>query len=220
MCSPAATMPPLPCSRHSVGLASTGQLCNDQFVECSIAKEFAVLYSVQYASPLGAITLAGDGENLTILKFEQHRFFAEATKDCQEGTWSVPALGAAKQWLDAYFSGKKPAIAHLPLAPAGSVFRQAVWGILREIPYGHCMSYGEIAGMLAERMGKPRMSARAVGGAVGHNPLSIIIPCHRVVGSNGNLTGYGGGMSTKVRLLTHEGLDMSKFTIPTRGTAL
>ncbi len=179
-----------------------------------------MLYSSEYASPLGTITLAGDGETLSILKLAGHRFFAEATRDCVKTTDDKPAFITVKKWLDAYFSGKRPAIIDLPLAPTGSRFRRAVWDILCEIPYGQCVTYGDIARQMAVRTNTPRMSARAVGGAVGHNPISIIIPCHRVVGSNGSLTGYGGGIGNKVKLLTLEGLDMSKFSVPTKGTAL
>ena len=107
-----------------------------------------------------------------------------------------------------------------PLHPAGSAFRQAVWQILLTIPYGQTMTYGEIAGQMANQQNMPHMSAQAVGGAVGHNQVSIIIPCHRVVGTNGSLTGYAGGIRKKVALLELEHTDMSRFFLPKRGTAL
>ena len=132
----------------------------------------------------------------------------------------LPVFTAIKNWLDKYFAGQKPAISDLPLAPIGGAFRKAVWDILCEIPYGEYITYGDIAKTMAARMGKASMSSQAVGGAVGHNPISIIIPCHRVVGANGSLTGYAGGISKKIKLLEHEGVDMSKLFVPTKGTAL
>ena len=129
-------------------------------------------------------------------------------------------LGQTKEWLDRYFAGKKPGIGELTLAPAGSDFRKAVWKILCEIPYGEVTTYGEISRKIADRRGIERMSAQAVGGAVGHNPISIIIPCHRVVGSDGSLTGYAGGLKKKISLLTLEGVDMEKLFVPEKGTAL
>ncbi len=132
----------------------------------------------------------------------------------------MPVFESAKRWLDRYFAGEEPVISELPLAPVGSEFRQVVWNILCEIPYGEVVSYGEIARKTAEKMGKKRMSGQAVGGAVGHNPISIIIPCHRVVGSNGSLTGYAGGIQTKIKLLQLEGADTSRLFVPKKGTAL
>ena len=126
----------------------------------------------------------------------------------------------AKKWLDRYFKGEKPQISELDLAPIGSDFAKNVWKLLCEIPYGEVTTYGEIAKKVAKIMNKTAMSAQAVGGAVGHNPISIIIPCHRVVGTNGSLTGYGGGIKNKVALLTLEKNDMSKFFVPEKGTAL
>ena len=111
---------------------------------------------------------------------------------------------SAKVWLDSYFAGGKPAISALPLSPVGSDFRQAVWRLLCEIPYGETNTYGELAHNMAALMGRASMSAQAIGGAVGHNPISIIIPCHRVVGATGSLTGYAGGVAVKSLLLSHE----------------
>ncbi len=179
-----------------------------------------MFYSTTYASPLGALSLAGDGENLVGLWMAGQKYFAATLKGVVEENPALPVFAAAKKWLDAYFAGKKPAIVALPLAPIGSEFRKTVWGILCEIPYGHCTTYGEIAKKTAARMGKNSMAGQAVGGAVGHNPISIIIPCHRVVGSGGSLTGYAGGIGKKVELLEHEGVDTSRFFIPSRGTAL
>ena len=175
-------------------------------------------YIQHYDSPLGGILLAADELGLTGLWFEGQKYFArdlpsERTKQ------NTPALSQAMQWLDIYFSEKEPDFLP-PLHPIGSAFRQDVWEILLQNPYGQTATYGEIARRLAERRGVPRMSAQAVGGAVGHNEISIIIPCHRVVGTNGNLTGYAGGIDKKVKLLESEHADMSGFFVPKRGTAL
>lgn len=131
-----------------------------------------------------------------------------------------PVFKTAKNWLDRYFTGEKPVISELPLRPIGGEFRQGVWNILREIPYGEVTTYGDIAKKMAVKLGKRSMSNQAVGGAVGHNPISIIIPCHRVVGANGSLTGFSGGIGKKVKLLEFEGVDMSRLFVPAKGTAL
>jgi methylated-DNA-[protein]-cysteine S-methyltransferase len=179
-----------------------------------------MFYSTGYASPLGPITLASDSENIVGLWIEGQKYFAATIKENIEGNSCLPVLALAEKWLDAYFAGQKPAISELPLAPSGGGFRKAVWDILREIPYGQCTTYAAIAKKIAVRLNKERMSSQAVGGAVGHNPISIIIPCHRVVGSNGSLTGYAGGLDRKIKLLELEGVDTSKFFIPSKGTAL
>ncbi len=179
-----------------------------------------MFYSTSYASPLGPLTLASDGERIVGLWNEGQKYFAATVKGSVEEKPDLPVFALAKKWLDAYFAGKKPAISALPLAPQGSEFRQAVWGILCEIPYGQCVTYGDIAKKMAARTGKKSMSSQAVGGAVGHNPISIIIPCHRVVSSNNSLTGYAGGIDKKVKLLRHEGAPVSKYFVPTKGTAL
>ena len=137
-----------------------------------------------------------------------------------EANPGLPVFAKVKEWLDAYFAGENPAAAHLPLAPVGSDFRQAVWAVLREIPYGQCTTYGEIARQVAAGMHRKSMSCQAVGGAVGHNAISIIIPCHRVVGSDGSLTGFAGGIDKKIKLLELEGVDMANYFVPCKGTAL
>ena len=176
-----------------------------------------MIYIESYRSPLGTITLASDGEALTGLWFNGQKYFG-STLPQQTGMGDCPVFAQAKRWLDSYFAGAKPDFAP-PLRWDATPFRKAVWGILLTIPYGCTMTYGQIAAQLADRMGKPQ-SAQAVGGAVGHNPISLIVPCHRVVGADGSLTGYAGGIDRKVELLTLEGVDMSGLFIPTRGTAL
>lgn len=172
-------------------------------------------YSTTCPSPVGIITLACDGEKLVGLWLEGQKYHGGTIHENLTAKDDIPAFDCAKKWLERYFAGKKPAISELPLAPIGSEFRQVVWSILLEIPWGEVVTYGEIAQKAALRMNKERMSSQAVGGAVGHNPISIIIPCHRVVGADGNLTGYSGGISRKIQLLELEGADMSRlFSLP------
>ena len=174
--------------------------------------------TAHYDSPLGGILIAADEAGLTGLWFDGQKYFANQLP-AEHTQRETPILAEAKRWLDIYFSGREPDFTP-PLHPTGSPFRQAVWDILLEIPYGQTMTYGDIARQMAARQGLPRMSAQAVGGAVGHNEISIIVPCHRVVGTGGSLTGYAGGIAKKVQLLTLEGTDMSRFFVPARGTAL
>ena len=175
-------------------------------------------YTARYKSPLGDILLASDDAGLTGLWFEDQRYFAlHLASDHIEKETDI--LMQAKKWLDIYFSGQDPDFIP-PLHVEGTSFHREVCEIMLSIPYGKTMTYGEIAQTIASRRGIRKMSARAVGGAVGHNEISIIIPCHRVVGANGNLTGYGGGISRKIRLLELEGVDMTGFYIPRKGTAL
>lgn len=179
-------------------------------------------FSTIYPSPIGAITLAcdGDGKNLVGLWMEGQKYHGDTIPEAMTEQNDIPIFDTAKKWLDRYFAGEKPEISELPLAPIGGDFRQGVWNILCEIPYGEVITYGGIAKKMAAKMGKETMSSQAVGGAVGHNPISIIIPCHRVVGSNGSLTGYSGGVKTKTTLLELEGVDMSRLFTPKKGTAL
>ena len=177
-----------------------------------------MVYICHYESPLGGILLAADEVGLTGLWFDGEKYFADnlSTEHIMQET---PILVEVKRWLDIYFAGKEPDFMP-PLHPIGSAFRQSVWEILLQIPYGQTTTYGEIARQLAEKRGLSRMSAQAVGGAVGHNEISIIIPCHRVVGTNGSLTGYAGGIDKKEKLLKLERVDMSHFFVPKKGTAL
>lgn len=178
-----------------------------------------MVFSTRYSSPLGSLMLASDGDCLVGLWMEGQKYFAATVAEEVTEKPDVPVFAAAKEWLDAYFAGMKPALSGVPLAPGGGPFPRAVWDILREIPYGEVMTYGEIAKKAAVRMNRANMSARAVGGAVARNPISILIPCHRVVGANGCLTGYAGGISKKIMLLEHEGVDMSRLFVPAEGAA-
>ena len=175
-------------------------------------------YTTTYSSPLGEMLLSGDGEHLTGLWFLGQKYFGSTLEpDRQEG--EIPVFQQAKRWLDLYFQGLVPDFMP-PLAPKGSPFRREVWDVLARIPRGTVMTYVEIGALLAKRRGTAAMSAQAVGGAVGHNPISILIPCHRVVGSSGSLTGYAGGLDRKVKLLELEGADIARFHLPKKGTAL
>lgn len=177
-----------------------------------------MIYTCTYLSPLGEILLAADEIGLTGLWFEGQKYFANTLPD-ERISQETLILKEAKRWLDIYFSGKEPEFIP-PLHPEGSAFRQAVWQILLQIPYGQTITYGEIACKIAEMKNISHMSAQAVGGAVGHNEVSIIIPCHRVVGTNGSLTGYAGGVDKKISLLELEHVDMSHLFVPKKGTAL
>ena len=179
-----------------------------------------MVYTSHYDSPIGALLLAERDEKLVGLWMEGQKYFFGSLREETQDRESSPVLRQASLWLDRYFSGKRPAISELPLAPIGSEFRKEVWQVLCEIPYGETTTYGEISQKIAARRGLDRMSAQAVGGAVGHNPISIIVPCHRLFGSNGSLTGNAGGLQKKIKLLTHEGVDMGRLFIPMKGTAL
>lgn len=175
-------------------------------------------YTTTYLSPLGKILLAADDIGLTGLWFDREKFYAKSLAPEHEEK-EIPVFGEVKRWLDLYFSGTNPGFMP-PIHMIGSTFQLSVWNILKQIPYGETTTYGEIAKQIAASRGKERMSAQAVGGAVGHNEISIIVPCHRVVGTNGSLTGYAGGVDKKVRLLTLEGVNMNDLFVPTKGTAL
>lgn len=177
-------------------------------------------YEMKYDSPVGLLTLASDGLNLAGLWMEGQKYFGGTVPGELRPNEELEVFSRAKDWLDRYFNGKKPEPSELPLAPVGGEFRQTVWELLCEIPYGELTTYGQIAREAAKRLQRESMSAQAVGGAVGHNPISIIIPCHRVVGTGGSLTGYAGGLDKKIWLLKHEGVKMDGLTVPARGTAL
>ena len=162
-------------------------------------------YITHYHSPLGKITLAADKTGLTGLWFEGQKYCYGSLQGEVMRDEETPILRKAARWLDDYFAGRMPAIMTLPLAPQGSDFRRLVWYLLCQIPYGQTTTYGDLAKQIEERTGKA-MSAQAIGGAVGHNPISIIIPCHRVLGANGRATGYAGGIDKKIALLHLEGI--------------
>lgn len=167
--------------------------------------ERQVEYFYQYDSPMGRLEAASDGEAITGLSFPTQRDLKPRDKQA-EWNESLPVFLDLKAWLAAYFDRRDPGSVPL-LRPEGTGFRHSVWNILLEIPYGRLITYGEISRRLAHVQGIARMSARAVGGAVGHNPISILIPCHRVIGSDGSLVGYGGGIDLKIKLLAYEGID-------------
>lgn len=164
-------------------------------------------YTTIYSSPIGEILLACDDNGLIGLWFQDQKYFAVQLPDqyiCHTSSSDMPfALSEGIRWLNIYFSGENPDFLP-PLHLTGTAFRKEVWNILLTIPYGSTITYGEIASRIARQKNIPRMSAQAVGGAVGHNPLSIIVPCHRVVGSDGSLTGYAAGTDKKLALLRLE----------------
>ena len=177
-----------------------------------------MVFVQHYDSPLGAIMLACDGEAITGLWFDGQKHFGNILPKEVEET-AHPLFAEAKRWLDIYFAGREPDFLP-PLHYGSTPFRKAVCDIMLTIPYGQTMTYGEIAARMARQQGLEKMSAQAVGGAVGHNPISLMIPCHRVVGTNGSLTGYGGGIARKVKLLELERTDMTGFFVPKKGTAI
>lgn len=174
-------------------------------------------YTKKLNSPLGPLILASDGESLTGLWLERQKYYAAGLDPDARERPDLPVLLQAVAWLDAYFE-KQPLPPLPPLAPRGSEFRQRVWKLLLEIPYGKTTTYGALSKQL-KAAGNPA-SPQAVGGAVGHNPISILIPCHRVVGSSGSLTGYAGGVEKKRFLLALEGANLSGLYVPKEGTAL
>ena len=162
-----------------------------------------MIYKCVHPSPIGLLTLASDGINLTGLWIEGQKHHGnELIKNMIEKE-GLPAFEYAKNWLARYFDGENPAMAMLPLSPHGSTYRRLVWAALQTIPYGESRTYGELAQTLTEESGH-KTAARAVGGAVAHNPISIIIPCHRVLGADGSLVGFAGGVDVKRWLLRHE----------------
>lgn len=166
-------------------------------------------YAAKIQTPMGNVLLASDGKNLIGLWFAGQKYYGESMDSSIEYKDGLPVFIQTKKWLERYFAGEMPAASELPLAPAGSEFRKSVWTMLCHIPYGQTRTYGDIAAQVTMQREK-KTSARAVGGAVGHNPISIIIPCHRVMGANGSLTGYAGGIERKQQLLAAEGVDLTR----------
>ncbi|MBQ6426868.1 MAG: methylated-DNA--[Clostridia bacterium] len=178
-----------------------------------------MIYTNRYDSPLGNILLAGDHEGLTGLWFTEGGRYIGLGLSQNAVFRETSYFDRTKEWLDLYFEGRDPGF--LPeIHLTGSAFRVRVCEIMLGIPFGKTATYGWIAERIAAERGKEKMSAQAVGGAVGHNPIGIIVPCHRVVGADGNLTGYGGGIWRKTALLKLEGVDTDRFTLPTKGGAL
>jgi len=163
---------------------------------------------LHYPSPLGDLLLAADEEGIVGLWFDNAKYYASRLEQAHQ-VGSTPILEEGKRWLDIYFSGREPQF-QPALHLIGSSFQRAVWQILLQIPYGKTMTYGEIAAQIAVQRGLARMSAQAVGGAVGRNPIGIMVPCHRVVGADGSLTGYAGGLEKKAYLLQLEGITRKK----------
>ena len=177
-----------------------------------------MLYYKKITSPLGEITLRSDGTALTGLWFAGDKHYGD--KDIIEAmAKDLPVFSQTEKWLEEYFSGRQPQT-QVPLSFLGTPFQKLVWQLLQKIPYGKLVTYTDIAREIAQQKNLKCMSAQAVGGAVGHNPLCLIVPCHRVIGKSGSLTGYAGGIQRKVALLQLEQVDMSKLTVPTKGTAL
>lgn len=170
-----------------------------------------MIYTSNYNSPIGKLLLASKDHQLIGLWIEGQKYFLHNIKEEMQKNDDEMILIKTKDWLNKYFNGERPNVSELDLAPIGSDFAKNVWKILCKIPYGQVTTYGEIAKEMAKIMHKEKMSAQAVGGAVGHNPISIIIPCHRVVGTNGSLTGYAGGIDKKIKLLEHEKVDIKSI---------
>ena len=179
-----------------------------------------MFYSTQYRSPVGTLTVVSDGISIVGLWIQGQKYFWGTLPALPVPKDELAVFDLVRGWLDRYFAGEKPDPKELPLKPIGGAFRQAVWRCLCEIPYGETTTYGAIAKKAAAELGRESMSPQAVGGAVGHNPISIIIPCHRVVGANGSLTGYAGGIDRKRLLLKHEGADVERLFKPKQSTAM
>lgn len=174
-------------------------------------------YIREISSPAGMLTACSDGKNIVGLWIEGQKYFASTIEKIKEAK-ELEVFEQLTCWLNRYFEGGQKEVFPF-LAPRGSEFRQMVWKILCEIPYGEVITYGEIAKRIEKITGK-KQSAQAVGGAVGHNPISILIPCHRVVGSDGSLTGYAGGIDIKIKLLQIEKVSFDGLYVPKKGTAL
>lgn len=178
------------------------------------------MYFMEYRTPIiGTLTVASDGENLTGCWFDNDRHFGPGAGVTMERREDLAVFDQARAWLDRYFAGEAPDPRELPLQARGTEFQLRVRKALLAIPYGQTTTYGAIAQSIASETGR-RQSPRAVGGAIARNPLVVIVPCHRVVASNNSLTGFGGGIDTKVALLKHEGAMKDSFTRPSEGTAL
>lgn len=168
------------------------------------------MFKSYYNSNLGKIIIVADNRYIYGLYFDNQEYLPENLEKLEINNNS-PIIKQVKLWLEEYFNGKKPNLENLPIKLIGSEFKMLVWSVLKTIPYGKTITYGEIAKTLARKTNKEKISARAVGNAVGHNPISIIIPCHRVIGANGKITGYAGGIDKKTALLKLEGINVDKI---------
>ena len=173
-----------------------------------------MFYATTYASPVGNYRIITDGTAISGIWREGQSGYLTAGEFISKGQTKNALLTLTTDWLERYFQKQKPAIAELPLVLNGTDFQKTVWQLLIQIPYGEVTTYGALAKEVAIIRHKQRMSAQAVGGAVGKNPLSIVVPCHRVIGAQGNLTGYGGGIDTKIKLLQLEGSFADNFFLP------
>ncbi|MDR1493274.1 MAG: methylated-DNA--[protein]-cysteine S-methyltransferase [Planctomycetaceae bacterium] len=186
--------------------------CHPEILEHSASKKIdETEYVYKMKSPVGTLTISSDGQNISGLWMEGQKYFAKTLgKDFLEQ--NLPVFEQVRQWLDIYFSDKEPDFTP-PLNPKGSLFQKLIWNDLCKIPYGQTTTYGELEKQFGlKSQGKQHTSARAIGNAVGHNPISIIIPCHRVLGKNGGITGYAGGIDKKIKLLQSEGVNIEKYS--------
>ena len=173
-----------------------------------------MLYKSYYNSPIGELLLVSKDNNLIGLYLKNQKYYLSNIKDNLQLKDDLPIFKKTKDWLNRYFNNKNPSISELSLSPIGSPFAKEVWHLLCDIPYGKITTYKELAIKIKEKLNKPNMSAQAIGYAVSHNPILIIIPCHRVVGTSGNLTGYAAGIDNKEKLLRHEQVDLTKLFKP------
>ena len=185
----------------------------------SASRRGGVYYTEYDTGLIGALAIASDGEAIVGCWFENDRYFGIGVDGSAERRDDLPVFDQVREWLDRYFAGAVPDPRELPLAARATPFQLLVREAMLDIPYGQTTTYGDIAERIAAQTGR-RQSARAVGGAVGHNPLCLFVPCHRVVGANGSLTGFGGGLDMKVKLLQHERAMRDDFFCPKKGTAL
>lgn len=176
-----------------------------------------MIYKTYYNSPVGKLLIASKDGKLIGLWIEGQKYYLGKIKDELIENDKEEILVKTKKWLNKYFLGENPKISDLDISLNGTSFEKVVWELLKKIPYGEVTTYKELSKKVAKKLGKEKMSAQAVGGAIGHNPISIIIPCHRVVGTDGSLTGYAGGIDKKIKLLKQEKVNMEKLYIPKQG---
>lgn len=176
-----------------------------------------MIYKTYYNSPVGKLLIASKDGKLIGLWIEGQKYYLGKIKEELIENDKEEILVKTKKWLDKYFLSENPKISDLEISLNGTYFEKVVWELLKKIPYGEVTTYKELSKKVAKKLGKEKMSAQAVGGAIGHNPISIIIPCHRVVGTDGSLTGYAGGIDKKVKLLKQEKVNMEKLYIPKQG---